>query len=73
MLTHNELKPCPFCGGEPRYINRKCNVAAHAVGCSNNLCIIWLPEDAKLRELNYYASCYVKKEDMIEAWNRRII
>jgi hypothetical protein len=66
-----KLLPCPFCGSEARMIERKCSPAKYGIGCSNMDCIIWLPEDAPKRNLQSYVTCYVKKEDCIERWNRR--
>jgi hypothetical protein len=65
------LKPCPFCGSEPRYIERKSGFGRHGIGCSNMECIIWLPDDVRLRELHNYCIAYVEKSCMVKAWNRR--
>lgn len=71
VTTIPELLPCPFCGSEPRFVERKHGFGRYAVGCSNIDCIIFLPENVKKRELHNYASCYAKIEYMVEAWNRR--
>ena len=68
----DKLLLCPFCGSEPRYVRRKYTDSQHAVGCSSDECIIWLPKDVKLRQLHNYAGVYVIYDDMKEAWNTRI-
>lgn len=70
-MKDDELKQCPFCGSDAIMIERKCHKARYAIGCSNIACIVWLPKDARKRELHNYASCYVDKECAIKAWNRR--
>jgi len=66
-----DLLPCPFCGSSARFIERKCDKTKYGVGCSNDGCIIYLPEDVKLRELHNYVWVYADKQDMINGWNRR--
>ena len=66
-----KLKPCPFCGGKARLWTRKCDKAGYTIGCNNIECFLWIPDDVKLRNLHYYAPCYVYKEDLIKAWNFR--
>ena len=66
-----DLKPCPFCGSPARFKERKCDIAKYAIGCSDSLCIIWLPNNVRKRELHTYATCWAEKEDAINAWNRR--
>ena len=66
-----KLLPCPFCGSEPRFIERKCDEAKYGVGCSNIECILFLPPDVRKRELHNYVTCYVDKSVLIKAWNRR--
>lgn len=53
-----ELKPCPFCGGEPELISEYNGepVLVHKICCTN--CGVWLD----------WHGC---KEDVIEAWNTR--
>jgi len=65
------LKPCPFCGSDPRLIERKCDKTRYAVGCSNPECIIWLPPDVRKRELHHYTWCFVHLDDLVMRWNRR--
>ena len=53
-----ELKPCPFCGGEAKVFGNYDDSEYHA-NCTNNECgCCWV---------NYYET----KEEAIEAWNRR--
>lgn len=66
-----KLLPCPFCGSEPRFIERKCDEAKYGVGCSNIECIIFLPHDVKKRELHNYVWCYVHKDQLVKQWNCR--
>ena len=65
------LLPCPFCGAKARFIERKCDQTKYGVGCSNIECILFLPPDVRKRELHNYVTCYVDRDTMIEAWNRR--
>lgn len=67
-----KLLLCPFCGSEPRLIERKCSNMKYGIGCSNTDCIIFLPEDVRKRELHNYVWCYVDKKELIKAWNNRI-
>ena len=53
----NELKPCPFCGGEAVVIDNGCFVD---VSCKNFHCRGWAD-----------SLMYKSKEEAIEAWNRR--
>ena len=55
-MKEAELKPCPFCGGEPILI--KNGVGNYQVACDN--C-----------EVRQYAYAHKSKEDASEAWNRR--
>lgn len=59
----NELKPCPFCGGEA-YICKE-NIPYHptsyAVDCGNDRC-----------DVDPSTDFFEDKEKAIEAWNRRV-
>jgi hypothetical protein len=66
-----EFKSCPFCGCEPRFIERKCDKTKYGIGCSNMDCIIWVPEDVHKRELHNYVICFVDKDEMTHKWNKR--
>ena len=57
-LTTNELKPCPFCGGEGEMIENFLfgKAVGYMVGCKNCWC-----------ELRIYTS----KQNAVKAWNRR--
>ena len=65
----NELKPCPFCGKDPklqediRYPRPKCEAKrAYEVICEN-----W---DCPIHHADTYYS--LSKKKAIEAWNRRV-
>ena len=66
-----KLKNCPSCGSKPRCVERKRFQAKYGVGCSNNLCIFYLPADVLKRDLHNYVWMYVEKERMAADWNRR--
>ena len=53
----NELKPCPFCGGDDTVIEKDPLTGTYVVRCRNCQTIVW----------QYYAI----REEAIEAWNRR--
>lgn len=64
-----ELKPCPFCGGEAllkgdiRYPRPACEATpAFEVICENIDCIIYNADDVY----------FLRPEDAVEAWNRRV-
>jgi Lar family restriction alleviation protein len=68
-----EVKPCPFCGGEPILLENipmenenehgeKEKVLCHVIGCKAAPC----RGNAFL-----FAPCYPSIEDAIEAWNMR--
>ena len=67
-----KLKPCPFCGSEPRILVRKKHICKYGIGCTNMDCIAWLPSDVDLEHLHSYTTAYRYKKDMLEAWNKRI-
>ena len=62
----NELKPCPFCGGEPStgFIDYEGDtwVGKHEVSCFNNKCVVQPNTDS-----------YETEEDAIKAWNTRAL
>ncbi len=69
---NKELKPCPFCGKPARRkVRSRRHQSRFGTGCSNNECIIWLPDDVTLSDLHCYVSVYVKESDADEAWNAR--
>ncbi|MDD4566088.1 MAG: Lar family restriction alleviation protein [Eubacteriales bacterium] len=53
----NELKPCPFCGGEAKLMNYN----GFGVQCKDEICI----------GHDLLPAC-VTREDAIAAWNRRV-
>ncbi len=62
----NELKPCPFCGGNAHIGEMKKAVGFErwSVACINRRCIAY-----KLH--NPFVAKYLSRESAIEAWNRR--
>ena len=56
-MKYSELKPCPFCGEEPKVIE---DISVSWVVCDNSDCVV-------------YARTLLKKtrEEAIEAWNTR--
>lgn len=61
-MMDKELKPCPFCGGKPKYLStvRKSGRIIYEIWCGNNDCDIG-PE----------VTVWDDKEKIITAWNRR--
>lgn len=55
-----ELKPCPFCGGRASVRHHGDMIESYLVYCMN--------EDCKVEPQTH---TYLRKEDAIEAWNRR--
>lgn len=69
----DDLKPCPFCGGEAELIDSRLSVITKPVfyvECTSCNCIvgrrIMITSARKGKE--YFGA----KEDAIEAWNRRV-
>jgi Lar family restriction alleviation protein len=63
-VQHEELKPCPFCGSEARFV--KCNDPDHSrVMCSKGGKCTASPD-----EIDPYG--YATKEIAAEAWNTRV-
>ncbi len=70
-----KLKPCPFCGGEAKLVNRgKQYVCKWAIGCTNQYCdsSVWLPDDVAMKVLHNYLLCFRLRKECIKAWNKRI-
>lgn len=64
-----ELKPCPFCGGEATLITRMGDEIVHRIECT--VCLAQMGEthwavDGKKGKL-----FFEKENDAIKAWNRR--
>lgn len=57
----NELKPCPFCGGEAELRKWRRWLDFQKVMCINRDCIIYHADD----------KWYKTEAEAIEAWNRR--
>ncbi len=63
------LKPCPFCGGAPKYVDhqkvgaRAIDIASYIV-CTNEECSVMTPY--------FYPTNNQGYEDAIAAWNRRV-
>ena len=61
-----KLKPCPFCGGNAHVMQHKWGASTrYFVGCANraNSCIA--------SEHNTFGMFYFRRQDAIEAWNKR--
>ena len=58
-MNENELKPCPFCGGEPKTCRSEGGAYVECKICGNRSVEVPLSED------------YAAKMEAIEAWNRR--
>lgn len=58
-MTEPKLKPCPFCGGEAFLDDR-------ADGCYGVYSVF-------CRECLASLKSYLKKEDAIESWNKRVV
>ncbi len=55
----NELKPCPFCGGEARIISHRFHELSNTYGVTCKIC------GSETRQF------YRAEEDAVNAWNRR--
>ena len=63
----NELKPCPFCGGEAKVIEipEELNWAGcYVVGCDDDLMC--------MGNINHFTMVFLTPETAAEAWNRRV-
>lgn len=56
-----DLKPCPFCGGEPRVIREKYGLQLYQVGCF----------DPECRGNAFDAPGYDTEDEAEAAWNER--
>lgn len=63
----NELRPCPFCGGEAKVIKipEELNWAGnYVVGCDDNsMC---------MGNINHFTMVFSTPETAAKAWNRRV-
>ena len=79
MTNNQELKPCPFCGGEAVFATRSNNSGHHHVGFSFEInckdCGIKLPKwynvEFFLTESGEIDLLNDERKKAIEAWNRR--
>lgn len=65
---NNELKPCPFCGGEPKIVKerRYPNYESNGIDAWRVECRTF---DCPIRYANY--TYFTRRYKAIEAWNRR--
>ena len=64
-----ELKRCPFCGGEAKLISNRIEYEdVHAVRCQKCGASIGF----NVQEFGEYRPGYVFKDNAIAAWNRRV-
>lgn len=67
-MENNELKPCPFCGGEVRaYFTDYLNLNQRTYHLNCNRCNTYFA----LKENSRYVSKETSEKELIEAWNRR--
>ena len=61
---NEELKPCPFCGGEAKMAYVKTNPEAHLIYCNDcNMMVMLLKEDSR--------APFPTDEMFISVWNSR--
>lgn len=67
----NELKPCPFCGGEAHVVEGMYSSyqEGYAVRCRH--CALTLGASGRLGECYEWSCCYETEAEAIEAWNTR--
>lgn len=67
------MENCPFCGKKPKILKRKKGVCKYAIVCPTPGCFFWVgePKHIDLKNLSDYVTCYRKKKDLLEAWNKR--
>lgn len=76
-LTHNELKPCPFCGGDAEVIEREAHsvFVGFAVRCKNCLCGTAAEYEGQIKTLTGYvkfdASLADVLKSVVDKWNNR--
>lgn len=60
----NELKPCPFCGGEAEFIQERI-LGLYAVWCKNCKC-------QTMCQFDFGEGLEVSKQKSAYVWNRRV-
>lgn len=67
-MMENELKPCPFCGGEAKYFNGICTEWKPA----RAFCLVYCSEcKVKTQDFDDKTGDFEYKSKATEAWNRR--
>ena len=66
----SDLKPCPFCGSEAKFVFRPCHQQSHreaGIWCRNRKCLIhvWHRFENTLSDEEV-------KQELAELWNRRV-
>lgn len=62
-MEHNELKPCPFCGGEARLRKLGKNYAVRCRQCGAT--------GATFRPMPWHKVVFIAQGEARTAWNRR--
>lgn len=77
-LTHEKLKPCPFCGGVAEIINcEACNVyIGLAVRCKDCMCGTAAEYEREIINVSHYVNSRMYLSDVLKSvvdkWNNRI-
>lgn len=76
-LSHEELKPCPFCGGDAEVIEREAHsvFVGFAVRCKNCLCGTVAEYAGQIKTITDYIKSDISLADVLKSvvdkWNNR--